>query len=70
MAHSAEQSTAALLTQLTYSPLYILTVIIALGALILLRHKKGCLLFFYQTWAVGHIIIYLLAIYLYLIKMN
>ncbi|WP_057914457.1 hypothetical protein [Peribacillus muralis] len=52
----------ALLAQLTYSPFYIITVIMALGALIFLRSEKGCLMFLIRIWAVGHVIIYLLAI--------
>lgn len=65
-----ELSTTTLLAQLTYSPLYIITVIIALGVLIFLRHKKGYLMFFYKCWAVIDIVIYLLAIYFYLLKLN
>lgn len=57
------QPTTTLLAQLTYSPLYIITVIVALGVLIFLRSEKGCLMFLIRIWAVGHIIIYLLAIY-------
>ncbi|MCK1994945.1 hypothetical protein GW626_01675 [Peribacillus muralis] len=52
----------ALLAHLTYSPFYIITVIMALGALIFLRSEKGGLMFLIRIWAVGHVIIYLLAI--------
>ncbi|MBT2700696.1 hypothetical protein J7E79_25495 [Bacillus sp. ISL-40] len=38
------QPTTTLLAQLTYSPLYIITVIMALGVLIFLRSEKGCLI--------------------------
>jgi hypothetical protein len=64
------QSTTTLLAQLTYSPLYIITVIMALGVLIFLRGEKGCLMFLSRIWAVGHIIIYLLAIYFNLTNPN
>jgi hypothetical protein len=64
------QSTTNLLGQLTYSPLYIITVIMALGVLIFLRSEKGCLMFLRRIWAVGHIIIYLLAIYFNLTNPN
>ncbi|MFJ8266789.1 hypothetical protein [Peribacillus asahii] len=70
MTDLAEQPTTTLLAQLTYSPLYIITVIIALGVLIFLRSEKGFIMLVYRIWAVGHIIIYLLAIYFYLTGPN
>ncbi|MDM5358692.1 hypothetical protein ABE132_21380 [Peribacillus simplex] len=64
------QPTTTLLAQLTYSPLYIITVIMALGVLIFLKSEKGCLMFLIRIWAVCHIIIYLLAIYFNLTNPN
>ncbi|WP_144555940.1 hypothetical protein [Bacillus sp. X1(2014)] len=64
------QPTTTLLAQLTYSPLYLITVIMALGVLIFLRSEKGCLMFLSKIWAVTHIIIYLLAIYFNLTNLN
>ncbi|MGE6489909.1 hypothetical protein [Paenisporosarcina sp. NPDC076898] len=63
MTDIANQPLTTLLPQLTYNPLYILTVIIAFGVLIFLKDEKGCLMFFYKCSAVVYIIIYLLAIY-------
>ena len=68
MTDIVNQPLTILLAQLTYSPLYILSVIIALGVLIFLRDEKGCLMFFYKSSDVVYIIIYLLAIYFYLMK--
>ncbi|MEH7085829.1 hypothetical protein V7139_24245 [Neobacillus drentensis] len=51
------QPTTTLLAQLTYSPLYIITVLMALGVLIFLRSEKGCLMFLSRIWAVAHIFI-------------
>ena len=68
MTNLTEQPITTLLAQLTYNPLYILTVILALGVLIFFRNEKGCLTFLYRVWAVFHIIVYLLAIYFYLTK--
>lgn len=45
MTDLAEQSASPLLAQLTYSPLYIITVIIALGLLIFLRSGRSSFLF-------------------------
>ncbi|CAH2714825.1 hypothetical protein BACCIP111895_02001 [Neobacillus rhizosphaerae] len=70
MTDFAEQPMTTLLAQLTYSPLYILNVIIALGVLIFLRSEKGCLMLLFRICAVVYIIIYLLAIYFYLTNPN
>ncbi|SES45930.1 hypothetical protein SAMN05518872_1223 [Psychrobacillus sp. OK032] len=68
MTDIAEIPLSTLLSQLTYNPLYLMTVLIALGVLIFLRNEKGCLMIFNRICAVLYIIIYLLAIYFYLIK--
>ncbi|WP_259546722.1 hypothetical protein [Heyndrickxia oleronia] len=70
MTDLAEQPMTTLLAQLAYSPLYIITVILALGGLIFLKSEKGCIMFVFRIWALGHIIIYLLAIYSYLTNPN
>ena len=70
MTDLAELPMTTLLAQLAYSPLYIITVIVALGVLIFLKSEKGCIMFVARNWAVGHIIIYLLAIYFYLTNSN
>ncbi|PGS48840.1 hypothetical protein [Bacillus sp. AFS041924] len=61
-----EQPLTNLLAQLTYSPLYIITVILALGFLIFLSGEEGCLMFLCKIWAWVHIIIYIFAIYFYI----
>lgn len=57
MTELEEQPITTLLPQLTYSPLYIFTVILALGVLIFLRSEKGCLILVGRVWAVIHLII-------------
>ncbi|PGM54194.1 hypothetical protein [Bacillus sp. AFS053548] len=59
-----------LLAQLIYSPLYIFTVILALGILTFLKSEKGCLMLVGRVWAVIHLIIYILAIYFYFTNPN
>lgn len=60
-----EQPLTNLLAQLTYSTLYIITVILALG-LTFLNGEEGCLMFMCKIWAWVHIIIYIFAIYFYI----
>jgi len=68
MTDLAEQPLTSLLAQLTYSPLFIWQVIIALLVLLIFKSEKGCLMFIYKIWAVIYIVIYLIAIYFYLMK--
>lgn len=64
------QSTTTLIAQLTYSPFYIINVLVSLGVLIFFRSEKGFLVFLYRIFAMIYIIIYILAIYFYLTNPN
>ncbi|WP_445487474.1 hypothetical protein [Niallia sp. 03133] len=52
-----------LLAQLAFSPLYIITVLMAFRVIVFLRKEKGFIHYLCKIWAVIHILIYLLAIY-------
>lgn len=68
MAGVTEQSLTTLLSQLTYSPYYILIVIFSIAALFFLRNDKGFSTAMYRIIAALYIFIYLLAVYLYISK--
>ncbi|MFF2879255.1 hypothetical protein ACFVR2_23475 [Gottfriedia sp. NPDC057991] len=70
MTDLAGKPITSILAQLTYSPLYIITVILALGVLIFLRNEKGCFVLVGKVWAICHIINYILAIYYYIANSN
>ena len=65
MADVTEQPITTLLSQLTYSPNYILIVIFSIAAMFFLRNDKGFSTAMYKIIAALYIFIYVLAAYLY-----
>ena len=68
MADITEHSLTTLLSKLTYSPYYILIVIFSVTALFFLRNDKGFSTAMYRISASFYIFIYLIAVYLYILK--
>lgn len=68
MADKTEQHLTTLLSQLTYSPYYILMVILSIATLFLFRKDKRFTIAMYKIIAALYIFIYLLAVYLYISK--
>ncbi len=54
------------LSQLAISPLYIFMVIGSILYLTVLRKEKGCFLIFFRVCAVLYIVIYLIAMYMFI----
>ncbi|TCS96672.1 hypothetical protein EDD58_101308 [Hazenella coriacea] len=60
-----EQSFSFLLSQLAFSPLFILKVIACAGFLYIFRNDKGCLTIIGRVYSIIFLLIYLISLYWY-----